>query len=411
MRYRLSVILLLLTAIVGVGCGAQVEGVAADSNDQASRAQQTATEEVRVPVEAGLPQRGDMSAYFETTARIMAETRVEVIAKGMGQALDVKVEEGDKVEKGQVLAELDKEELQAQLQQSRVNVAQTKYQMETTSEQYTKGVLSEYESKMARFNYDTAVSNLRLLEVQMKNQTIRAPISGIITQRMIQPGMLISSGMPTYSIMDPTSFVLPISPPEKEVRRLSIGQEARVSIDSNAGNEVIATVKRINPAVDVASGTVKVTLAFAEKDLDVLREAAFARVRLVMETHEDTLIVPKDTLIEENGRYYLMTVVEEPLSDDIDPSTEPRYVAERIEVETGLEDANYIEITSGLSDDSLIVTLGQHTLKVGAAIRVTNAEEEILSKAGISAEEALERSKAKRFDIGNGKDRREKLIR
>ena len=72
------------------------------------------------------------------------------------------------------------------------------------------------------------------------------------------------------------------------------------------------------------------------------------------------------------------------------------FAAERIEIQTGLEDSKSIEILSGLDDQALVVTLGQHTLKPGSKLTVTNATDEILSKAGLSADEALKTAREKR---------------
>jgi RND family efflux transporter MFP subunit len=395
--------------LLAAGCGSQVEGKATEDADATSRAK-AAVEEVLIPIQAEAPGRRDISSYFETTTRIQAENRVDVISKGTGLCEDVRVEVGDRVKEGDVLARLDKEELEAQLRQSRVTVQQNKYQMEKAQEQLEKGILSSFEAQNARFAYDQAVATLELQQVQMKNQTITAPITGTVTMRGVQQGMLVSSGTPAFSIVDPDSYFLPISPPEKELTNLSVGQKAEVRIDSNPGDVLTASVRRIDPAVDPTSGTIRVILDFEDQDRELLREASFARVKLVMNTHADALVVPKDTLIEENARNYLM-VVEAQEKDTVTDDMEPTLVASRVEVETGLEDSDFVEITSGVEEDDLIVTLGQHTLKTGSAVRITNASDEILSKAKLTAEEALKRASEQEFEIDTGEDRREKMLR
>jgi len=422
MRICLTVLTLALVLTAGAGCGNFAK--ATDRADKLMTGEKA--EEVLIPIEAAYPHRDSISAYFETTSRVEAENRVEVVSKGMGQCLSVGVEEGDKVKAGNVLAELDKEELEAQLRQTRVNVQQNKYQMEKAEEQLSEGLVSPYEAENARFMYEQAQATLNTQEVNLKNQTILAPISGVITHRNIQQGMLVSSGMPAFTIVDPESYILPIKPPEKELTRLREGQEAKVSIDSRPGEEFVARVRRINPSVDPISGTVKVTLDFDDETRPFLREKAFARVRLVMETRENVLVVPKDTLIEENARTYLMAVRESqsearaeetPAEDAGDPpsgqsedaakedaieETEaargPRLIAERVEIQTGLEDSDNVEIVSGVDESTLIVTLGQHTLKPGSAVRITDASTEILSRADMSAEEALDAAKNRQIN-------------
>lgn len=367
-----------------LGCGSQVQGKAPDPTAVSS------SDNVLIPIHADYPGRSDIAAYFETTSRIQAERRVEVISKGLGLCLKVMAEEGDKVKAGEVLAELDKEELQAQLRQTLVSVEQHKTAYQIAEQSLEKGIGSRAERDNTRFIYEQAQATLNLQQVQLRHQTITAPISGIVTMRHIQPGMLVSAGMPAFSIVDPTSYVLPINPPEKELSRLQIGQEARVTIDSKEGQEFVAYVRRINPSVDPMSGTVKVMLDFNEADRESLREAAFARVRLVMETHENALVVPKDAILEENARKYLMTVREqaqEAAEGEASPG-QPVLVAERIEVQTGLEDSNTVEILSGIDDTTRFVTLGQHTLKPGSMVSITNARDEILPDASPAAGES-----------------------
>ena len=153
-------------------------------------------------------------------------------------------------------------------------------------------------------------------------------------------------------------------------------------------------------------------------------------MRLVMETHESVLLVPKDAVIEENARTYVFLArsqepgeasaeearpapagdgLQEAGQDDPPENTdadnaangqgstsEPpnatsgqHWIAERVEVEVGLEDSDESEIVAGLSESDLVITLGQQTLKPGTRISITTAEKELAKSAGLSAEEAL----------------------
>ncbi len=381
MRIAWVISIVAVLALMSVGCNKEVEGKAPDAAAQENKAKDS--EPVLIPVQVELPKRESISAYFETTTRVMAERRVDVISKGIGQCLTVAVEEGDEVKEGQVLAELDKQELEARLRQSRVSVEQQKTAFGIAEQSLAEGIGAKAERDNTRFAYEQAKAALELLEVQIRNQTIEAPINGVVTKRNVQQGMMVASGVPVFSIVDPGSYILPINAPEKELGRLKIGQLAKVAIDSAEGKEFTAQVRRINPNVDFTSGTVKVILDFEPDARRYLREAAFARVKLVMETHENAILIPKDALIEENARSYLMVIRDQAPEGAVEGenAAKPRMVAERIEVQTGLEDSNSIEILSGIDEKTRIVTLGQHTLKAGSQVVVTNAQEQIVSKA------------------------------
>jgi len=391
------------------GCGVQVQGTTSEEKAETPPPPaRAAVATVAIPVEALYPERANVAAFFETTSRIKAERRVDVVAEGVGLCEQVLVEEGDRVRAGQVLAELDTTELEAQIQQTEVNVRQQENALRIAERSLEEGIGASVERDNARFSHEQALATLKTQQVQLEKMTVRAPIPGIIARRHIQQGMLVSGGSPAFTIVDPESFVLPISVPERELPKLSSGQEARVTIDARPGEPLTARVGRISPIVD-QGGTVEIQLEFAPEVRSQLRESAFARVRLVMRTQENALVLPKDTILEDSTRKYVMVVREQhPAGGDTEGTGGKRWVAERVEVQTGLEDSDKVEILSGLGEDSLVVSLGQHTLREGAEVEVTNARDLIAAGAETSAESALQaaREEAQRIrDTRGGRGR------
>ncbi|MBX3180571.1 MAG: efflux RND transporter periplasmic adaptor subunit [Candidatus Hydrogenedentes bacterium] len=353
-------------------------------------------------VEASHPERRDISSYLEETGIVTAESQVEVLAKGTGHCLLVRVEEGDLVSDGDVLAELDKAEMEAQVRQSEVNLAQQRIVYERTEKGLSQGIFSRAERDNAQASYEQAKATLEMQRVQLSFLTIRAPISGVVTRRMLQEGMLVSTGMPVFNIVDPNSFILPINVAERYIPRLRVGQEARVRIDSVGDRRFLARVRRINPGVDPQTGTVKVVLEFERADHPYLRESAFARYSLVMETHENALVVPKDAIVEENAQRHVM-VVRKAQAETGEAGAEgggaSGLEASRIAVETGLEDAFYTEILSGIGEDDLVITLGQQTVKDGEPIRAGNLEETLESRGALPAGALLDQAREDRRQI------------
>ncbi|HOM48758.1 MAG TPA: efflux RND transporter periplasmic adaptor subunit, partial [Candidatus Hydrogenedentes bacterium] len=285
--------------LFGTGCTVPAEGTV-DITLAAAEPPITAT-----PVQAVLPHRGTVSSWFETTSRVEAEVRVDLLSKGTGQCEKVHVNVGDRVQQGQVVAELERRELEAQARQTRVGVQQAKTAYEIAERSFNEGIGASAERDNARFSYEQAKAAAELIDLQISNQTLRAPISGIVTRKMVQEGMVVAAGMPVVSIVDPDSFVLPIEVPEKELGRLKEGQEAQVSIDAFPDRSFAAHVVRIDPSINPLSGTVRMLLSFLAEDKPLLREAAFARVKLAMETKGGVLLVPRDAVMEEEGRKYV----------------------------------------------------------------------------------------------------------
>lgn len=366
--------------------------------------------EVVVPVEASKPTRGNIATYFETTTRVEAERLVDVSAKASARCSALLAEVGDLVKSGQVIAELEREEAQALYQQSDVQVRQNKTSYELAQKQFEEGLGPKVEMDNARYAYEQSLATLESQKLQLENLTIRAPIDGVVTSRTIQEGMLVSTGTQVFRIVDPSSFILTISPPERELPRLEVGQKAKVTIDAMRGKEFEATIRRINPSVDPVSGTVKVLLDFDDDVRKVLRESSFARVKLVMATLQNVLLAPKEALIEEEGRQYVFVVRPAPEKEDgpapaageesaaaaDTKDAGETFVAERVEVRAGLEDTNRVQILSGVTEDDLLITNGQYTLKAGTKVRVTNLHDEVWQNAKLPADEALAAAEKRR---------------
>ncbi len=438
MRKSLSIIALVLIVAVFGGCDRISESIKkAREEKNAEDEQRPKPPEVVFPVEVTPPERRDMHAFLKTSANVEAERRVDVISEGVGRCLLVTVEEGDTVKAGQVLAELEKADLDAQVRQSEVNVRQQEVAFERTKKLRQNGLASDMEYDNARFALEQARATLESLEVRLGNQTLRAPIDGVVTHRNIQKGMLVSTGTPAFTIVDPSSYVLPIYIWEGALHRVAVGQEAEVTADSLPGEAFKAVVRRINPGVE-QGGKVKVVLDFDAETRARFRDGLYARVRLITDLHKDSLVVAKDAVVEENARTYLMVVEDAPKEVSGDGKKEapagrdtgetedsvvhagvngvdggerketapeePRLVARRVEVKLGLEDAEYVEIVSGIAEGARVITLGQHTVKPGARVRVTTVTEELTANAEMSAEEALKAAKeeAEKKQKGSG---------
>lgn len=392
--------------LFGTGCTAPAEGTV-DITLAAAEPPITAT-----PVQAVLPHRGTVSSWFETTSRVEAEVRVDLLSKGTGQCEKVNVNVGDRVQQGQVVAELERRELEAQARQTRVGVQQAKTAYEIAERSFNEGIGASAERDNARFSYEQAKAAAELIDLQISNQTLRAPISGIVTRKMVQEGMVVAAGMPVVSIVDPDSFVLPIEVPEKELGRLKEGQEAQVSIDAFPDRSFAAHVVRIDPSINPLSGTVRMLLSFLAEDKPLLREAAFARVKLAMETKGGVLLVPRDAVMEEEGRKYVFALEKEDESQYKPEQLEELrgnalYVAKRIDITVGLEQNENIEVLTGLNPDNMVAIMGHHSLKDGAFVILTDMQKELAARSALTLEEALlAAKKAKNLMVGSGQDGR-----
>ena len=428
-----NIVAMILFVAVLAGCTMPPSDEEAKKAAEAELAKKAAP--LVIPVEASTPEIGDISTYFETSTRVEAERKVEVSSKGSARCIALFADEGDVVEQGDILAELDKSEAKATYEQTSVQVRQNKTAFDLAKRQFEEGLGTRIDMDNTLYAHEQSLATLETQKLLLENLTIRAPISGVVTARRIQEGMLISNGESVFSMMDPSSYMLAISPPEKELSRLKIGQEAEVRVDALPGKVYKAAIRRINPSVDPVTGTIKVVLDFEDELRNKLTESAFSRVKLVMSTVKDVVLVPKEAIVEENGKKYVFVL--EPsdgetvslgtegaddkktpsiLTSEVEASVDnakteqpkaatiPVYTAKRVEVKTALEDSNRIQVFSGVSATDMMVTNGQHSLKDGAKVRITNIDDEIALHSDLSADELLEKAKVERAEAGGADD-------
>lgn len=387
-----------LAIAVLTGCGSDLEAKQKSDDDRDKRP------EVVVPVEVTSPFRGNISSYFETTARVEAERRADVAAEAGGRCVAILAEIGDRVEKGQILAELKADEARAALRQAEVAAEKARTQFERARAQLAEGHGTAVERDNARFTYEEAMATLEVRRVALENLTIRAPIDGILTERNLNVGGYVQSGAKAFSVVDPDSFMLAINPPEKELPRLEVGQRAIVRIDALRGRRFMATVRRIDPAVDGESGTVRVILDFKPEERAEIPHAAFARVDLEMETRQNVVLVPKDAVLEDNGRTVLF-VIREADAEDLEQESGKeqggeglgrRAKAERVPIMLGLQDDKNVQAIGPITPEDEIVINGQYSLNDGAAVRVVRLDEALQQNADMDADTALAAAEAEK---------------
>ena len=151
--------LVVSTALLS-GCGTPVEGtVVAQSKPEDAPIFVT-------PVKGALPVRDNIAAYFETTSRIEAQNRVEVLSKGAGICLSVAAEVGDVVKEGQSLIHIERDELEAHIRQARIAVQQQKTAYEIAKRSYEEGIGASAERDNMNFAYEQAQANLEVAELK-----------------------------------------------------------------------------------------------------------------------------------------------------------------------------------------------------------------------------------------------------
>jgi len=339
-------LLLLLAAVAVAGCQGK-PGQGADD--------QAADKTPAIPVETAEAQLGSISAAYSGTATLEARRETDVVARVGGVVEKLLAEEGDQVKAGQVLARLDDDQLALEVQQARASLGKLKQDFQRKQQLNKRKLISNADFETAKYDLAAQQAALQMAELKLKWTEIRAPFDGVVTERMIKVGNMVQANQQTFHIADFKPLIANVFVPETELARLQAGQPATLRVDALPDTRFQGSVERINPAVDPQSGTFKVVVR-AEDPQHRLRPGMFARVRIVHDVRKDTLLIPRTAIVNEDGREYVFQV-----SDG---------VAHQVDVSLGLRDDRQVEVTRGLKAGATVVTVGQNSLRDGAAVAV-----------------------------------------
>lgn len=314
-----------------------------------------------VPVEVSLPVRSDVYAVYSGTAPIEAFAQANVIAKVPGEVKEILVEEGDDVEKGQVMARLDGDRLRLELNASEARLRKLQRDFERNKDLRAKGLISEGDFDTIQYELEALQASHNLAGLELDYTQIRAPISGVVSERFIKLGTTLKVGDPIFSVTSLEPLVTYLFVPEREYRQIAQGQLVRIDIDALAGAQIFSKVTRVSPVVDPATGTFKVTIEINDHERRI-KPGMFGRISIVFDTRENALQVPRSAILEDMDITSVFVVVDD--------------VAVRKPVQTGVSNNGMMEIIDGLDDKDRVITVGQLGLKQEAAVTVINTSEQ-----------------------------------
>lgn len=338
--------------LVTTGCGNQSEATTDKKEDEAPP----------VPVEVVAATEGSIDAFYSGTATLEAEDEAGVVAKVGGVVEEIKVEEGDSVKAGDVLARIEDDRLKLEVRRARANLDKLEQEYRRNRELLERNLVSEDTVQRQRHELASLRASLELSELQLSYTRIRAPIDGVVSERLIKAGNMVSQNEVLFRITDFDPLLARMHVPERELGRLAPGQPAHLTVDALPGEDFKGHVDRISPVVDPESGTFRVTVRI-ETGLDRLKPGMFGRLRIIHETRDGAVLVPTEALMHDDGKASLFVVEDG--------------TAKRRTVTTGYREDDRTEIREGVAPGEQVVVVGQATLKDGARVnRLGGSSEE-----------------------------------
>jgi membrane fusion protein (multidrug efflux system) len=310
-----------------------------------------------VPVEVARASRHAISASYSGTANLEAPGEAQVVAKTSGVMVQLLAEEGDQVQAGQVLARMDgdKVRLEAARQLATVNKLENNYRR--SQELAEKKLVSAEASDQIKYDLESARAAYALAKLELSYTNITAPISGVVAQRMVKPGNLITLNAPVFRIVNNSHLEGVLNAPEREMSRLKVGLPLRMVVDAVPGKVFEGKVDRVAPVMDSSSGTFRVVCAF--DNAPELRPGMFGRIEVVYDQRTDALTVPRVALLEDEGEPAVYVITGKK--------------AKRTVVQLGYTNGEIAEIRAGLKEGDQVVTAGKVAIRDGTEVQVIDA--------------------------------------
>jgi membrane fusion protein (multidrug efflux system) len=301
------------------------------------------------------PSRGEIVQSIQATTSIEAKREADVYSRMVGFCDRLFVEKGDSVREGDRLANLDDAELRLAYEQAAARLEKAENDHERAVELHGGGLISEQAYQNLSVKLRLAKADYDLSRKRLDDTSILAPLSGVVTERRVKVSDLVSTTQPLFKIVDLNTLEAEVHIPEQDYEKVRVGQSALLRIDALPEKSFPGKVVRKSPVIDSRSGTADATLA-VENPEGLLRPGMFVRVQIVVAVRSDALSLPREAILLQGERKTVFTV--------------PDGTAREVEVKTGFEQGDRVEILEGLSEEDRVVVRGHLGLQGGTKVRI-----------------------------------------
>lgn len=321
------------------------------------KARQAAAEQV--PVETTPVIRGPISAFLSFNSTLETESVVDIYPQTAGQVEALLVEEGKIVKEGDVLLKIEDRELRVDVDDTAASFEHLKKNFTRNEDLFKRNLINKQDFETQEYQLEQARLKLERAKIRLSYATVRAPFDGVISARETQIGARVGTGTKIFSMVKLDDIVARVFVPGRYLPVVAVDQPAIVTSEFLPDRSFKGWVKRISPVIDPKSGTFKVTVGVRGEKPHDLPPGLFVGVRVITDTRDNAVLVPKRAVVYEGGERYIFLVMN-------DRATKRKLVA-------GYEDPQNVEATSGIEVGANVIVLGHSGLKDGAAVRIVNA--------------------------------------
>jgi RND family efflux transporter MFP subunit len=338
-------------------------------HEQAQQAEEANTEssEKITTVKVVHPKFNSFVAEISIVGTVLPNKKVSLHAMENGVVSSMKVDIGERVQKGDLIAQLSNPDLIRKREQAaaKFDVAASSYNRLNEIRISTPALTTLQQVEKAQADFKVAQAELNAVKDRMNFLKVTAPFSGIISQRFVDEGALVQNGitdnnaMPLVEIQDLSIVRISIPVPESDVASISIGQAAHVVFRELDNRTFTAKVSRTSMALDPASKTMEVQIDVINSDSQI-RPGMYALANFEVSSSEGVMSLPLNSIIVSKSKYFINTV--------------EAGIVKKIPIKRGLANKDFFEVLSELNKDALVIIEGKSMVKAGQNVQTVLSE-------------------------------------
>lgn len=332
-----------------------------------------------IPVEVANVKEILIEDEIETVGQIEPFKKVVVYSEVTGKVEKLNVDEGDYVKKGDFIAQIDYkkrkleyENILSQLEAAKANLQNIKKDYDRFFKLYKEGVIAEKRLDDIKTAYRVSLNQTEALEkqlaltkVRLEEAKIYSPIEGVVAERFIDPGEIITESSmmknsPIVGIINIDKVKVKIGISEENIKNVKVGQEVVITTDAYPDKRFHGRVGKIFPYADNNTKTVDAEVIIANPS-HLLKPGMYCKTKIITGKRRG-LVIPLDAVMRlpASGNYYCFKVEEEK--------------AKRVYIKPGKIGKDYVEVKEGLNKGDLVITTSQGILETGKRIKIVKGE-------------------------------------
>ena len=326
-----------------------------------------------IPVAVSRAWIGPIASYYNSTATLESEREAQVLARVTGVVQELVAEEGDEIAAEGALLIIANDEYRLRVLQAEAKTANLRARFDRFKAMLDEQLTTEEEFQAAKSELATAEADEGLARLNFSYTTVKAPFTGLVTQRLVDVGQNVSMGDALFVVADFHPLLARVHVPSREFNQLQPDQNVNLILDSD-GSRLQGTIKLVSPVIDAASGTIKITVQVDDYPAGT-RPGDFAEVLIVTESRPEAVLVQRSAVLTDKGERIVYVSLAADKSDKSGAKGAIMATAERRVVEIGFTDDEHAQILAGLEAGDQVVVKGQRSLKHGSVLKILETVE------------------------------------